>query len=165
MTTTSTDVKTTIFKGIISFISFMLCWITKIYAGFFDNLSLDLNESNRRIKELDQIVYKTYNPALWSSIPYYEPLIQAQKRGRHLYWTNFKLPSNINERPAIGIGIGINEVDKLSNFHDYDFRKYTGKQPRQKVSRDLVDYEAGKTILQIALNINIDKQKEQQTLF
>ncbi len=22
-------------------------------------------------------------------IPYYEPLIHAQKRGRHLYWTNF----------------------------------------------------------------------------
>ena len=22
-------------------------------------------------------------------IPYYEPLIPAKKRGRHLYWTNF----------------------------------------------------------------------------
>jgi DNA (cytosine-5)-methyltransferase 1 len=26
-------------------------------------------------------------------IPYYEPLIPAKKRGRHLYWTNFNLPS------------------------------------------------------------------------
>ncbi|MGK3945611.1 hypothetical protein ABK046_45620, partial [Streptomyces caeruleatus] len=31
-------------------------------------------------------------------IPYYEPLIPAQKRGRHMYWTNFKLPSTLNER-------------------------------------------------------------------
>jgi DNA (cytosine-5)-methyltransferase 1 len=26
-------------------------------------------------------------------IPYYDPLIPAQKRGRHLYWTNFNLPN------------------------------------------------------------------------
>ena len=31
-------------------------------------------------------------------IPYYEPLIAANKRGRHLYWTNFNLPNNISER-------------------------------------------------------------------
>ena len=24
--------------------------------------------------------------------PFYEPLIKAKKRGRHLYWTNFNLP-------------------------------------------------------------------------
>ena len=34
------------------------------YFELSHNLSLDLDESNRRIKELDQIVYKTYNPAL-----------------------------------------------------------------------------------------------------
>ena len=31
-------------------------------------------------------------------IPYYEPLIPAKKRGRHLYWTNFLLPTNVGER-------------------------------------------------------------------
>ena len=31
-------------------------------------------------------------------IPYYEPLIPAQKRGRHLYWTNFNLPSILSDR-------------------------------------------------------------------
>ena len=30
-------------------------------------------------------------------IPYYEPLITAQKKGRHLYWTNFKLPNQLND--------------------------------------------------------------------
>ena len=31
-------------------------------------------------------------------IPYYKPLIEAKKRGRHLYWTNFNLPYNLNDR-------------------------------------------------------------------
>ena len=31
-------------------------------------------------------------------IPYYEPLIQANKRGRHLYWTNFNIPNDLRER-------------------------------------------------------------------
>jgi DNA (cytosine-5)-methyltransferase 1 len=39
------------------------------------------------------------------------------------------------------------EVKKLCEFHDYDFYKYKGKQPTNKIARNLVDYEAGKTIL------------------
>ena len=31
-------------------------------------------------------------------IPYYEPLIPAKKRGRHLYWTNFPLPNILSHR-------------------------------------------------------------------
>ena len=132
------------------------------------------NKTKRKMKYPDMTLYqeiilldKLYNGiyVVENVIPYYEPLIKPQQRGRHSYWTNFKLPSDIHERPAIGIGIGVSEVDKLCKFHDYDFRKYRGKQPLNKIARDLVDYEAGKTILQIALNINIDKQKEQQVLF
>ena len=33
-------------------------------------------------------------------IPYYEPLIPAQKRHRHLYWTNFNLPNVLTNREA-----------------------------------------------------------------
>ena len=95
-------------------------------------------------------------------IPFYTPLIPAKKRGRHLYWTNFNLPNSINERGAIGIGSAINEVKKLCAFHDYDFYKYKGKQPTNKIARNLVDYEAGKTILETALGI-ITKQNEKQT--
>lgn len=85
-------------------------------------------------------------------IPYYEPLIPAKKRGRHLYWTNFNLPSSLNERKA-KIGSGTDEVKKLCEFHDYDFYKYKGKQRKDKMARNLVDYEAGKTIFQTALGI------------
>ena len=94
-------------------------------------------------------------------IPYYEPLISAKKRGRHLYWTNFNLPNNLNERKA-NIGSGSDEVRKLCEFHNYDFYQYKGKQRKDKIARNLVDYEAGKTILETALGI-IRKQDINQT--
>ena len=97
-------------------------------------------------------------------IPYYEPLIPAQKRGRHLYWCNFTLPANINERPPVGISTGTNEVNRLCEFHDYDFRKYKGEQPINKMARNLVDYEAGRTILETALNIVKTKNTTQLEL-
>ena len=93
-------------------------------------------------------------------IPYYEPLIPAQKRHRHLYWTNFNLPNTLTDR-EVRISTGTNEVKKLCDFHDYDFYKYKGKQPTNKIARNLVDYKAGKTILETALGI-IRKQNEKQ---
>ena len=85
-------------------------------------------------------------------VPYYEPLIPAKKRGRHLYWTNFLLPNNLNER-KINIGSGTDEVNKLCKFHDYDFHRYKGTQRRDKIARNLVDYEAGKTIFEVYTGI------------
>ncbi len=95
-------------------------------------------------------------------IPYYEPLIPAKKRHRHLYWTNFNLPNILTTREQAKISIGTNEVKKLCKFHDYDFYKYKGKQPINKIARNLVDYEAGKTIFETALGI-ITKQDIKQT--
>ena len=90
-------------------------------------------------------------------IPYYQPLIPAYKRNRHLYWTNFKLPNVLTQRKNPEIGHAKKELDKWCEFHDYDFRKYKGKQSVQKIARNLVDYEAGKTILNTVMGI---KQKE-----
>ena len=97
-------------------------------------------------------------------IPYYEPLMPAKKRGRHLYWTNFNLPNNIGERKdANGLMDGAkDEVRKWCEFHDYDFYKYKGEQRRDKIARNLVDYEAGKTILETVFGIE-RKQNEKQT--
>lgn len=95
-------------------------------------------------------------------IPYYEPLIPAYKRGRHLYWTNFPLPNFLTDRKNPDLSRTKNVVTALSKFHDYDFRKYKGKQPSNKIARNLVDYEAGKTILETALGI-ITKQNINQT--
>jgi len=94
-------------------------------------------------------------------IPFYEPLIPAKKRGRHLYWTNFNLPNSLNERES-GIMEGKDEVTKWCKFHDYDFRKYKGEQRMDKIARNLVDYEAGRTIFETVVGI-VRKQDIKQT--
>jgi DNA (cytosine-5)-methyltransferase 1 len=103
-------------------------------------------------------------------IPYYTPLIPAKKRGRHLYWTNFNLPSDVSERKLeVGKSERLcmmkNEIDVLSNFHGYDFKKYKGKQRLDKMARNLVDYEVGKTIFETALGIIRKKDIKQTGLF
>lgn len=99
-------------------------------------------------------------------IPYYEPLIPAQKRGRHLYWSNFILPSELGERKLDGTLTSMkDELNTLCKFHDYDFRKYKGEQSVTKMARNLVDYEAGKTILETALNIVKKSNTNQTSIF
>jgi DNA (cytosine-5)-methyltransferase 1 len=97
-------------------------------------------------------------------IPYYEPLIPAIKKGRHLYWTNFPLPNNIMERKC-SIMESKNETKKWCEFHNYDFTKYKGKQVVQKIARNLVDYEAGKTILKTAFGIQVKENAKQVSIF
>ncbi len=97
-------------------------------------------------------------------IPYYQPLIPAKKRGRHLYWSNFNLPNNLGERKG-GIMESKNEVSKWCYFHDYDFRKYKGNQSIQKMARNLVDYEVGRTIFETALGIYKSNNTQQKSLF
>jgi DNA (cytosine-5)-methyltransferase 1 len=57
------------------------------------------------------------------------------------------------------------EINKWCKFHDYDFWKYNGEQRRDKIARNLVDFEAGRTILETALNVQRENKIKQQTLF
>jgi DNA (cytosine-5)-methyltransferase 1 len=98
-------------------------------------------------------------------IPYYEPLIAPKKRGRHLYWTNFNLPNDTGERKIYNNMIEKGDIAELSKFHDYDFTKYKGEQRLNKMARNLVDYEAGRTILETALGIIKSKYIRQTELF
>lgn len=98
-------------------------------------------------------------------IPFYTPLIPAKQRGRHLYWTNFKLPINIGERKNPDLSRTKNLIEALSIYHDYDFTKYKGDQPMNKIARNLVDYEAGKTILDTAMGIIKQSNINQSALF
>ena len=100
-------------------------------------------------------------------IPFYTPLIPAQQRGRHLYWTNFVLPNDINERknPELSRGLAKDIIERLSVYHDYDFTKYKGKQDNRKMARNLVDYEAGRTIFETALGIIRKSDTNQTSIF
>ena len=96
--------------------------------------------------------------------PYYEPLVPAQKRGSHLYWTNFTLPNDLKERKLDGILCTmIDEHKKLEKFHDIKVSANLGGY--RDVLRNLVDYEAGRTIFETALGIIRKSDVRQTELF
>jgi len=96
-------------------------------------------------------------------IPYYEPLIRAQERGRHLYWANFTLPGSLNDRRANNFIKA--KQSELEKFHEIDLSTYKGTQRKDKIARNLVDYEAGRTIFETALGIIRKKDVRQTELF
>ena len=57
------------------------------------------------------------------------------------------------------------EVNKWCEFHDYDFRQYKGSQRIDKIARNLVDYEAGKTIFETYLGIEKKSIINQVSIF
>jgi len=98
-------------------------------------------------------------------IPYYEPLIPGTKRGRHLYWTNFALPMDLNHRKTPVFGNTKNELQLLCEFHQIDVSSYKGEQSKVKIARNLVDYEAGKTIFNTARGILEKSNSKQVSIF
>ena len=131
-------------------------------------------KTKRKMKYPDMALYqeiiflKHYYSGKWvveNVIPFYDLLIEGYKRHRHIYWTNFNLPSILSNRKNPDLGRTKNLIDALSEFHDYNFKKYNGKQSIQKVARNLVDYEAGKTILDTVMGIRRKENINQIELF
>ena len=131
-------------------------------------------KTKREMKYPDMALYqeiiflKHYYSGKWvveNVIPFYDLLIEGYKRHRHIYWTNFNLPSILSNRKNPDLGRTKNLIDALSEFHDYNFKKYKGKQTIQKVARNLVDYEAGKTILDTVMGIRSKENINQIELF
>ena len=108
--------------------------------------------------------YRTGKWVVENVIPYYELLIPAKKRGRHLYWTNFNLPSDLGDR-RFAISQTKNELKELEKFHKIDLSSYNGDQSKVKIGRNLVDYESGLTIFNTARGIINSKNKNQIELF
>jgi DNA (cytosine-5)-methyltransferase 1 len=111
-----------------------------------------------------QHYFKTGKYVVENVIPFYEPLIPGKKRGRHLYWTNFNLPNDLNDR-RVQICAGTNELNRLCEFHKIDITSYKGEQSIMKIARNLVDYQAGLTIFNTARNIFKNENINQIVLF
>ena len=101
--------------------------------------------------------------------PYYTPLIPAIKRGRHLYWCNFNLPNKLSKRLAPSMKAHgdrpANNWRAFAEFHKIDLTNYKGKQSKGKMARNLVDYEAGRTILETVLGIEKKQNVNQISIF
>jgi DNA (cytosine-5)-methyltransferase 1 len=109
--------------------------------------------------------YRSGKYVVENVIPYYEPLIPAKKRGRHLYWTNFNLPNVLSSRIDPMAKRPKDELDLLCKFHNINVSSYNGEQPIIKIARNLVDYEAGLTIFNTARGIINQTKNIQQELF
>ena len=98
-------------------------------------------------------------------IAYYDPLIPATKIHRHLYWSNFRItqPKFVRKNPDMSRTKNL--ITEMSKFHDYDFRKYKGKQRMNKIAQNLVDYEIGLHIFNLAKGIHTANNSNQTNLF
>jgi len=79
-------------------------------------------------------------------VPYYKPLILAQKRDRHLFWANFAISEMPLEPPKMQ---GTNE--QRAQITGFDLSKYKGVDKR-KLQRNCVMPMVGKRVLECYLN-------------
>lgn len=94
--------------------------------------------------------------------PYYEPLIKpSQEIGRHLFWSNFKVPNIETTSNYIFSGEDKKRVTEMLGFN---LDKYK-IEDKTKVLRNCVAPEIGKAILESALNIYNDNKASQIGLF
>lgn len=74
-------------------------------------------------------------------IPWYEPLIEGQKLGRHLFWSNFKLPTiKFDARGSF------DNTQELAEKLGYDISNWHGVD-KKLLLRNCVEPEVGKYIL------------------
>ena len=95
---------------------------------------------------------------------YYEPLIKPEKRGRHLFWANFKIPA-IHKKDKTGIMNWESKYEPLKKYHCIEKFDYKGEQKKLKILRNLVDYEVGLIIFNAARGIIDKAQVFQNDLF
>ena len=91
---------------------------------------------------------KHHYQGLWlieNVVPYYEPMLQPQKRNRHLYWANFELPELTKQND----NIRGNQIPDLEQLHGFDLSNYKLPNKRQ-VLRNCVNPETGLEILNAA---------------
>ena len=92
-------------------------------------------------------------------IPFYKPIIPGKEIGRHLFWSNFTIASIATKK--LSVCSGKDEVNNLCKHHKIDLSSYKGEQRKDKIARNLVDYEVGRTIFNTARGI-IEKSNVKQ---
>lgn len=98
----------------------------------------------------EEIVFlQTRSTSLWvveNVVPYYKPLIEAQKINRHLYWANFEIP----QLTKITENLREAQIPQLQEMHGISLEGYKLKNKRQ-VLRNCVAPLTGLEILQHAI--------------
>ena len=95
--------------------------------------------------------------------PWYDPLVEPQASGRHMFWSNFDIPE-LDTGPTIGRD-GESVMDKYDpNAQAKEFGydpeqlqeyQFPSDYPRDKVINNMVHPKVGKAILESALNSDL----------
>jgi len=126
------------------------------HSSFRHNLRVRYGQSEPVFADMslyEEILFlQHYGEGYWlveNVVPYYGALIEAQKVGRHLYWTNFDLPG----LPHLNDNIrGNNKISDLENLHGFDLSGYRLPNKRQ-VLRNVVSPEIGLGILEKVMEL------------
>jgi DNA (cytosine-5)-methyltransferase 1 len=95
--------------------------------------------------------------------PWYEPLIEPQPSGRHMFWSNFELP-DIDTGATLGRDgesvMDNHDTDAIAIEFGYDperLREYDfpSDYPRDKVINNMVHPKVGKAILESAIDSDV----------
>lgn len=82
--------------------------------------------------------------------PYYEPLIEPQKRGRHAFWSNFRIPPIQMESQGVRRDGG-STIEELEEMFGFDTAGYGfDKRERRKTLNNCVHPELGDHVFRAA---------------
>lgn len=94
-------------------------------------------------------------------IPYYEPLIPGTKIGRHIFWSNFIIP----QFKCVEADINRGNISSYEKLHNIDVSSYKGTQRKDKILRNMVHYDTGLYIFELAQGIISKSNTIQKTLW
>jgi len=124
------------------------------HSSFRYNIDVKLRGSEEKYADMtlyEEILFLQYHAApdtLWlveNVVPYYKPLIEAQKINRHLYWANFHIPPLTKHVDNLR---SMNKISDLEQMYGYDLSAYSLPNKRQ-ILRNVVKPETGLEILRI----------------
>lgn len=92
-------------------------------------------------------------------VPFYQPLIEGVKIGKHMFWSNFKIPLFESKSAHY------ESQEEIEIFHKINLSGYKGEQSKKKIARNLVHFDTGKHIFDIANGIYKKKNERQTDIF
>ncbi len=93
-------------------------------------------------------------------IPYYDPMLNPTKIGRHMFWSNFRIT-----QVDCSHEFKKDDTEWLQYFHCIDISSYKGEQRKIKILRNMVHYDIGLHIFELAQGIVNQKDVSTDDLF
>ena len=133
------------------------------HSSFRQNICVRFRGTEPKFPDMrlyEEILFLKYNavcPWVVENVkPYYDPLIPAQQRGRHLFWSNFEIPEfELAGKEKLRAA----QIPQLSDMHGFDLSKYKISNKRQLL-RNCVSPEISLRIFNNVRELNDSIKRE-----